>query len=184
MDGNDEDEKACVIDIQNTRRISRVYGCEADYEEYIQCMKEEADCESEGRYDYWTDEGECNDDLDDYLDCLSDESDVIGGSGGGDYDTGGWDWPEEEEEEEAEEWSGSDSCWYEDMLCIAANEPDNEAWCYGVGLEYSADPCSGGYYGVCAIPAGGDYTSPATAYYYEGFDESSCEGAGGTYTEY
>ena len=83
LDANEEDMKACVADIQNTRRISRIYGCEDDYKDYIECMQEEADCESQGEYDYWTDEGECNDDLEDYLDCLSDESNVIGGSSSG-----------------------------------------------------------------------------------------------------
>jgi len=194
MDGNEEDEKACVVDIQNTRRISRVYGCEDDYMDYMECMKEDADCESEGRYDYWTDEGECNDDLEDYLDCLSDESDVIGGSGGGDYDTGSWggssggsgggsDWDD----------IGADSCSIAGgIVCVEPNEPDNEAWCNGLpadySAEYSADSCSTtGVTGICTdVGAVGDYTSSgATIYYYEGVDGSdACIDMGGTFTEY
>jgi hypothetical protein len=49
----------------------------------MECMKEDADCESYGRYEYWSAEGDCEDEQEDYLDCLSDESDVIGGSGEG-----------------------------------------------------------------------------------------------------
>ena len=88
LDANEEDEKACVADIQNARQIARIYDCEDDFMDYMECMKEDAKCESSGRYDYWTDEGDCNNDLEDYLDCLSDESDIIGGSRG--YDTGDW----------------------------------------------------------------------------------------------
>jgi hypothetical protein len=75
LDGNEDDEQACLVDIDNTRRIARVYGCEDDYMDYMECMKEDADCESYGRYDYWTAEGDCEDEQEDYLDCLSDESD-------------------------------------------------------------------------------------------------------------
>ena len=50
-------------------------------------------------------------------------------------------------------------------------------------MTYSADSCPTGYDGSCAIPAGGDYTAPATAYYYDVSDsQSACESVGGTYT--
>jgi hypothetical protein len=78
IDGNDDDEQACMVSIDNNRRIARVYGCEADYTDYMECMKEDADCESYGRYDYWSAEGDCEDDYEDYVDCLSDESDILG----------------------------------------------------------------------------------------------------------
>jgi hypothetical protein len=77
IDGNEEDEQACMVSIDNNRRIARVYGCEADYMDYMACMKEDADCESYGRYDYWSAEGDCQDDYEDYVDCLADESDLI-----------------------------------------------------------------------------------------------------------
>ena len=80
VDGNEEDEQACVVGIENDRRFARVYGCEDDFTDYMECMKEDADCESYGRYDYWTAEGDCQDEYEDYVDCLSDESDIIGGS--------------------------------------------------------------------------------------------------------
>ena len=76
LDVNDEDEKACIADVQNTRRVAKIYDCEDDYMDYMECMKEDANCESQGRYDYWTDEGDCTNDLEDYLDCVSDESDL------------------------------------------------------------------------------------------------------------
>jgi hypothetical protein len=60
IDGNDDDEQACLVDIDK------------------ECMKEDADCESYGRYEYWTAEGDCNDEVEDYVDCLADESDILG----------------------------------------------------------------------------------------------------------
>ena len=178
LDANEEDEKACAVDIQNTRRIARVYGCEDDYTDYIECMKEEADCESQGRYDYWTDRGECENDLEDWLDCLADESDVIGGSSSDWDDTGGWDYEVEEEEEET--WA--DSCSFGSDICIEPNEGDNEAWCDGLTGTYSSDPCADGYTGRCLVYAGGDYTYEAYVYYYNDVDgESACSSVGGTY---
>ena len=182
IDANDEDEKACAVDIQNTRRIARVYGCEDDYMDYMECMKEEAECESQGRYDYWTDRGECEDDLDDWLDCLADESDVIGGSSSDWDDTGSWDWEEEEEVEEEEEEASAGSCSFGSSICIEPNEWDNEAWCDAVSGTDSSSDCADGYTGMCEVPAGGDYTAEAWVFYYGDIDgESVCTGAGGTY---
>ncbi len=90
---------------------------------------------------------------------------------------------EEEEEEEGDPAPTGDSCTITADICVAAGEPDNQAWCEGLGLTYSADSCATGYTGWCAIPAGGDYTAPATGYYYNSIDgEGACTGAGGTYT--
>ena len=102
-------------------------------------------------------------------------------------DTGATEEVEEEEEEEEEEAGDpaptGDSCSFGDTVCIAAGEPNNEEWCGSVSGTYSADPCATGYDGSCAIPEGGDYTAPATAYYYDNSDpEGACEGANGTYT--
>ena len=107
-----------------------------------------------------------------------------------DWDTGGedggWDWggsAEEEVEEEGDPAPTGDSCTITSDICIAAGEPDNQAWCEGLGLTYSADACATGYTGWCALPAGGDFTAPATGYYYNSIDgEGACTGAGGTYT--
>ena len=89
MDGNDEDARACQVQIDSDRKVARAYDCESDYSDYMDCMKEDADCESSGGYDYWTDQGECADDYEDYIDCLEDESDILGGSGNdGGFDTG------------------------------------------------------------------------------------------------
>ena len=76
-----------------------------------------------------------------------------------------------------------DSCSWGDTVCVNAGEPDNQAWCEGLSGTYSADACAEGYDGSCALPAGGDYTAPATAWYYGNSDaQLLCEGAGGTYT--
>ena len=187
IDANEEDEKACVVDIRNSQRIARVYGCEDDYVDYIECMKDEADCESQGRYEYWTDRGECEDDLDDWLDCLADESDVIGGSSSDWDDTGSWDAFEvSPSEEEEDSWSASsDSCTFANVVCYHTNEADNEAWCSNVGGAYSYSSCPSGYYGTCDVPAGGDFTAPATGFFYDGseYDGSElCANIGGTYT--
>ena len=89
MDGNDEDEQACQVQIDSDRKVARAYGCESDYADYMECMKEDADCESQGGFDYWTDGGNCTDEYEDYYDCLEDESDILGGSGNeGGVDTG------------------------------------------------------------------------------------------------
>ncbi len=87
LDGNDEDEQVCVLELQESERIAKVYGCKDDFADYMDCMKEEADCESAGSSDYWTAEDGCEDEHDDYMDCLLDESDLLGG---GDVDTGSW----------------------------------------------------------------------------------------------
>ena len=83
IDGNEADEKACMVSIDNEKRLARVYGCKDDYKEYMECMKEDAKCEEYYGSDYWTAEGDCDDEYDDYVDCLSDESDFYD-----DYDTG------------------------------------------------------------------------------------------------
>ena len=79
------------------------------------------------------------------------------------------------------QWVTLDS--FGDTVFIAAGEPDNEAWCTGLTGTYSADSCATGYDGSCALPVGGDFTSPATAYYYGNSDpQDACEGGGGIYT--
>ena len=99
---------------------------------------------------------------------------------GGEY--GGWDWDGAEEEDVVRGPTG-DSCSWGNTVCVAAGEPDNQAWCEGLSGTYSADPCATGYDGSCALPAGGDYTADATVYYYDNSDpQGACEGAGGTYT--
>jgi hypothetical protein len=66
--------------------------------------------------------------------------------------------------------------------CIEPDEPDNQVWCEAASGLFSDDDCSGGYVGLCELPAGGDLTVPATVYYY-GYDGTNdCTGAGGTYT--
>ena len=75
LDGNDADEKACMLQIQNDRRVARAYGCHLDYNEYMMCLKEEAECESD--YDIWHDDGDCSDEQEDLFDCLADESEYI-----------------------------------------------------------------------------------------------------------
>ena len=80
LDGNDEDERACQVEIDSDRKVARAYDCESDYTDYMDCLKEDADCETLGGVDIWTDGGECADDAEDYFDCLADESDIIGGT--------------------------------------------------------------------------------------------------------
>jgi hypothetical protein len=95
------------------------------------------------------------------------------------------------EEEAEEEVPGVDSCTIGVIsVCVEATEPDNEAWCTGLDASYdasySADPCStDGLTGTCALPAGGDYSAPATGYYTgsdAAADEAACDAAGGTWS--
>ena len=75
------------------------------------------------------------------------------------------------------------SCSWGATVCVEANEPDNEAWCTGVAGTPSAEACADGSTGTCALPAGGDYTAEAMAYYYGDVDgETACANAGGAYT--
>jgi hypothetical protein len=74
-------------------------------------------------------------------------------------------------------------------VCVEPTEPDNEGWCTGLPASYeasySAEPCAtDGLTGVCALPAGGDYTMPATGYYYSdaATDETACTDAGGAWS--
>ena len=43
-DGNSEDVKACVVGIQNERRWARQYGCQKEYATFIDCAKEDSEC--------------------------------------------------------------------------------------------------------------------------------------------
>ena len=75
------------------------------------------------------------------------------------------------------------SCWFSADICIETNEADNEGWCSGLGGSPDAETCPEDFDGTCALPAGGDFTAEATAYYYNGFDgETACTVNGGTYT--
>ena len=77
-----------------------------------------------------------------------------------------------------------DSCSWGTTVCVTPGEPDNQAWCEGLGGTYSADACAEGYDGYCDIPGGTrDFTGDATAYYYGNSDPATaCADAGGTYT--
>ena len=78
----------------------------------------------------------------------------------------------------------AESCSFASVVCLEPNEPDNEVWCASMGGTSSPDSCPDGATGQCDIPAGGDYTAPAIAYYYYYAEaEEACAGAGGTYTE-
>lgn len=99
LDGNETDEAACAQNMANERRLSQVYGCIEDYQEYSKCMLEEAECESMGGQDYWSPGEDCADETSDLLQCIEKASDIVGGSGngGGGEDTGwgwdtGWEW--------------------------------------------------------------------------------------------
>ena len=178
LDGNSDDAEACILNIHNDRRVARVYGCEDDYMEYMTCMKEDADCESYGRYDYWTAEGDCEDDYEDYVDCMSDESNNY-------YlydDTAASYAVEEVEEEEAED-SLDQSCWFSDVVCIETTHPDPEYWCSREGGSSDYGDCYSGWWGMCDIPGWGEpHEYAATAYYYGMDGEEACTSVGGTYT--
>ena len=103
-------------------------------------------------------------------------------TGEGACDTGAAEEVEAEEEAE-EEAPAADSCSFTDEICVEPNEADNNTWCTGLSGTYSADSCGTGFTGTCALPAGGDYGAPATAYYYGDIDgDAACTSSGGTYT--
>ena len=116
-------------------------------------------------------------------DADADVGEESGGEEWGGEETGGEEtgWGEETGGETGAESGGS--CSFGDIICIEPNETNNVDWCDGVGGTYSADSCPAWFDGSCELPAGGDYTAPATAYYY-GFSngEDACADAGGVYT--
>jgi len=78
----------------------------------------------------------------------------------------------------------AESCSFASVVCLEPNEPDNEVWCSSQSGTFSPDNCPGGATGQCDIPAGGDFTAPAIAYYYYYSEaETACTDAGGIYTE-
>ncbi len=81
-----------------------------------------------------------------------------------------------------------DSCSFSGgIMCVEANEPDNQAWCGGLpavlAAVYSTSGCPDGATNTCTnMGAGGEYTtSGAKAYFYGVDGEETCAGAGGTY---
>ena len=71
IDGNRDDIQACTVGIQNERRWARQYGCQGEYAEYVQCLKDDSECNS----NYWEADS-CDDELGDYRACLYDKSDA------------------------------------------------------------------------------------------------------------
>ena len=71
VDGNGDDVKACIVGIQNERRWARQYGCQGEYRDFTDCLKDDAECAG----GYWDTE-DCGDEGEDYLECLDDESDL------------------------------------------------------------------------------------------------------------
>ena len=106
-----------------------------------------------------------------------------GGADDGPMDDGGADDGGADDADGGDDGGIRDSCSFP-SICIEPNEPDNEAWCSGVGGTYAAEPCGDGWTGTCDLPAGGDYTGPATSYFYGSIEGAIvCETAGGTYTD-
>ena len=138
LDGNKEDERACVIDFNESERIAKVYGCKDDFNDYMGCMKEEADCESMGRTDYWTADDDCEDEYEDYLDCLSDESDLLGG---GYDDTGSWGGYERDEVTEPT----FNIAWTDDGNTLEASVSNAHLDGYFLGLAETGSGAEGWY---------------------------------------
>ena len=93
--------------------------------------------------------------------------------------------PEEESVTNPDPDADSDvtSCWVGEFICVEPNEPDNDTWCTNTGGEPSLGSCADGATGQCDFPPGGQYTAPATAFYYNDNNWAFvCNGAGGVYT--
>jgi hypothetical protein len=95
VDGNDMDRKACLQTISNEKKLAKIYDCSDDFQDYMECMMDDATCDNVGRYDYWTDRGDCRDDASDLVECISEASDYLQS-----YDTGSYYQYEYEGEEE------------------------------------------------------------------------------------
>jgi len=77
-DGNDTDYQVCLVQLQNARREARAYGCIEDYDELIDCIFDNSECDGDGSDEEWRfDSEDCEDDTEDFYDCLDDESDII-----------------------------------------------------------------------------------------------------------
>ena len=76
-DGNDKDYQVCLVELQNRRRVARTYGCIEEFEEYIDCLYDNSECDGDGSDEEWrVDTEDCEDDADDLMDCYDDESDL------------------------------------------------------------------------------------------------------------
>ncbi len=74
-----------------------------------------------------------------------------------------------------------DSCTIVTGICVETDETDNDIWCDGVGGTYvAASGCDSDGAVVCDLPAGGDYSNAAVAYYTGDFGADTCTDAGGT----
>jgi hypothetical protein len=105
----------------------------------------------------------------------------------------GWDWDSGDGGGDGGDGGGGgvDSCDWPDIgICFEfEGYDDTEGWCadigsaYSIATSYSSEGCPLTD-GECALPAGGDFPEPVTAYYYD-FSatdaESACESSGGTW---
>jgi hypothetical protein len=84
-------------------------------------------------------------------------------------------------EGEGEGETAQDSCTLIPGICVETAEADNATWCAGVGGTYDAAAgCDADGAVICDLPAGGDYSSDAVAYYSGDFDAETCTASGGT----
>ena len=76
VDGNDEDQRACVQWNVAEKKTARIYECTEEYLDFQECWKEEASCSGDGDDKYMSAEDDCDNEWEDYQKCLDKASDV------------------------------------------------------------------------------------------------------------
>jgi len=70
---SDLELEECVIDIDYAIASATVYECNEEYDAFLACQEENAECVAE----YWAPPGdECMDEAQDYWDCITEASDL------------------------------------------------------------------------------------------------------------
>lgn len=82
MNGNDNDEKACVAELKGERKKYKQWGCKDQWDAYMECLVDEMDCVN----DVLTDEGECNGKWEQREECREKNSKLDDVDGDIDYD--------------------------------------------------------------------------------------------------
>lgn len=82
---SDRARDECGINANANEDSASIYGCSAEYDEYIQCALEDNDCDDNS----FEIDSSCADELEDLQKCVADNSDIIGNSSGSGNGSGG-----------------------------------------------------------------------------------------------
>ena len=64
--GNEQDQEACVIELDLREEVADIEGCSDDYGELYDCQEEALHCTNDNK---WTDDGDCQEQQEKYDRC-------------------------------------------------------------------------------------------------------------------